>query len=57
VTSTPWQQIPAPVSLTVLYADAGLEFPPLQAAALQLLRDVEARGFQTRIVRPPVCST
>jgi DNA sulfur modification protein DndC len=46
------KQIPAPESLTVLYADTGLELPPLQAVALQLLTVLESRGIKTQIVKP-----
>lgn len=45
-------QLPAPESLTVLYADTGLEFPPLQAVALQLLKVLDERGIKTQIVKP-----
>lgn len=44
--------IPAPETLTILYADTGMEFPPLQAAALQLLTVLESRGIKTQIVKP-----
>jgi DNA sulfur modification protein DndC len=45
-------QVPAPESLTVLYADTGMELPPLQAVALQLLTVLEVRGIKTQIVKP-----
>jgi DNA sulfur modification protein DndC len=45
-------QIPAPESLTVIYADTGMELPPLQAVALQLLSTLEKRGIKTQIVLP-----
>ena len=44
--------IPAPRSLTVLYTDTRMELPPLQAAALNLLQEVEQRNVQTRMVLP-----
>src|SRR5262249_22081040 len=45
-------QIPAPESLTVLYADTGLELPPLQAVAMQLLDVLRDRGIKTQVVKP-----
>ncbi len=47
-------EIPEPHSLTVFYADTRLEILPLQICALGVLREVEARGFSTRIVTPPI---
>ncbi len=44
--------IQKPESLTVLYADTGLELLPLQATAFEVLREVEKRGYTARIVRP-----
>ncbi len=46
------EQIPRPRSLTVLYADTRQELPPLHQAALNILRALEQRGFQTRVVLP-----
>lgn len=43
-------RVKAPSSLTVIYADTRMELPPLQAGAMQLLREVEKRGFNTQIV-------
>jgi DNA sulfur modification protein DndC len=45
-------QIPKPETLTVLYADTGLEMLPLHHTAMQILAEVERRGFRVRIVRP-----
>ena len=45
-------KIPAPESLTVLYADTRLELPPLQASALATLRLFEQHGMQTQVVTP-----
>jgi DNA sulfur modification protein DndC len=45
-------QIPQPETLTVLYADTRMELPPLHACAMTLLRELQARGVQTRIVLP-----
>ncbi|MDI6770113.1 MAG: phosphoadenosine phosphosulfate reductase family protein [Anaerolineales bacterium] len=41
-----------PDSLTVLYADTGLELLPLHHTAIQILTEVEKRGYRTAIVRP-----
>ena len=45
-------QIPKPDTLTVLYADTGLELPPLHFSALKILAEVERRGYRVRIARP-----
>ncbi len=45
-------QIPRPETLTVLYADTGLELLPLHHTAMQILAEVERRGYRVRIVRP-----
>lgn len=45
-------QIPRPASLTVLYADTRQELPPLHLAALGILKELEQRGFDTRVVLP-----
>ncbi len=45
-------RIPRPRSLTVLYADTRQELPPLHQSALNTLRALEQRGFQTRVVLP-----
>lgn len=44
--------VPAPSSLTILYADTRMELPPLQRTAMQLLEELSAHGFSTRIVLP-----
>jgi len=44
--------IPKPETLTVLYADTGLEMLPLQHTAMQILAEVQRRGYRVRIVRP-----
>src|SRR5712692_7560794 len=46
--------IPAPESLTVLYADTRMELPPLQAAAMTVLHELERRGIHTQVVVPPL---
>lgn len=45
-------RIDPPKSLTVLYADTGMELPPLQSSALKLIDSLRSHGFQTRIVMP-----
>lgn len=45
-------KIPRPQSLTVLYADTGMEMPPLQACALSMLQGLKQRGIRTEVVRP-----
>ncbi|MDG2615628.1 phosphoadenosine phosphosulfate reductase family protein [Thermoleptolyngbya sichuanensis XZ-Cy5] len=45
-------QIPRPKTLTILYADTRQELPPLHLAALEILKELEQRGFETRVVLP-----
>lgn len=45
-------RIPQPDSLTVLYADTRMELPPLQIAAMEILRELRERGIDTRVVLP-----
>jgi DNA sulfur modification protein DndC len=45
-------QIPAPESLTVLYADTRLELTPLHMAAMTILSELEAMGVKVEIVLP-----
>ena len=45
-------KIPRPASLTVLYADTRQELPPLHNAAMALLKNLQERGFETRVVLP-----
>ncbi len=45
-------RIPAPESLTVLYADTRMELPPLHACALTILGELELQGVHTQIVLP-----
>lgn len=44
------KEIKTPESLTVMYADTRLELPPLQASAMQILQEVERRGFKSEVV-------
>lgn len=45
-------QIPAPKSITVLYADTRMELPPLQIGAMEVLAELRERGIETRVVLP-----
>ena len=45
-------RVPAPESLTVLYADTRLELPPLQACAMTILKELATRGINTQVVLP-----
>lgn len=45
-------QIPKPESLTILYADTGMELPPLHITAMKLLKHLGDRGYNTQIVKP-----
>lgn len=45
-------RVPAPETLTVLYADTGLELLPLQHTAMQILAEVQRRGYRVKIVHP-----
>ncbi|ULH17422.1 phosphoadenosine phosphosulfate reductase family protein (plasmid) [Deinococcus sp. KNUC1210] len=47
-------RVPAPESLTILYADTRMELPPLQASAMQVLARLEARGATVKTVLPPL---
>lgn len=48
------KQIPRPENLVVLYADTRMELPPLQISAFDILKKMEARGFETRKVCAPI---
>lgn len=45
-------QIPAPESLTVLYADTRMELPPLHSCAMTILNELHQRGITTQVVLP-----
>ncbi|HEV2801106.1 MAG TPA: phosphoadenosine phosphosulfate reductase family protein [Pyrinomonadaceae bacterium] len=47
-------QVPAPKSLTVLYADTRMELPPLQISAMGVLEEIRRRGSEVRVVLPPM---
>lgn len=46
--------VPPPKRLFALYADTRMEFPPLRAAAVNILRRARERGVETRVVYPPM---
>jgi hypothetical protein len=46
------QQIPRPVTLTVLYADTRQEIPPLHFGAMQMLDALRQKGYGARVVLP-----
>jgi DNA sulfur modification protein DndC len=48
------EQIPAPKSLTVLYADTRMEIVPLQVAATKVMAELRERGIDTRVVLPEI---
>ena len=45
-------EVPAPRSLSVLYADTRMELPPLHANALKMLAELRRRGTDARSVLP-----
>jgi DNA sulfur modification protein DndC len=45
-------RVPAPQSLTFLYADTRLELMPLWSSAMVILDGFKARGYKTKIVLP-----
>lgn len=45
-------QVPAPESLIVLYADTRMELPPLQMSAMGVLEELKGIGIETRVVLP-----
>lgn len=47
-------KVPCPDTLTIVYADTRMELPPLQASAMVMLDRLKAKGFQTRVVVPPM---
>jgi len=46
--------VPAPKSLTVLYADTRMELPPLQICAMAILDTLRKSGIEARVVLPPM---
>lgn len=55
-TFVPWAilngKIPAPESLTVLYADTRMELTPLHFTAMKLMDDLRVEGFNAQVVLP-----
>lgn len=47
-------RVPVPESLTVLYADTGMELPPLRIAAMGLLEELTRRSIPNQVVLPPL---
>jgi DNA sulfur modification protein DndC len=47
-------EIPAPLSLQVMYADTRMELPALQIAAMGVMDELEQRGIKTQVVLPPM---
>ncbi len=45
-------RVPWPEKLIVIYADTRMELPPLHSTAMTLLKQLEAKGCETRIVLP-----
>lgn len=46
------KHVPAPERLIVLYADTGMELPPLVTTAKQVLSDVQGMGYEAQHVLP-----
>lgn len=46
--------VPPPDSLAIMYADTGMELPPLNVAALQVLAELRRRGLRAEVVKPPL---
>lgn len=47
-------KVPAPETLTVLYADTRMELPPLQATAMRFMDALRTAGHDARVVLPPL---
>src|SRR5215472_6414376 len=45
-------RLPRPKRVIVQYADTGMELPLLRDSALRILKQLEAYGFETEVVRP-----
>ena len=45
-------QIPTPKSLTVLYSDTRMELPPLHISAMEIMKSLQSKGMDCRIVLP-----
>lgn len=47
-------RVPAPKSLTIIYADTRMELPPLQSAAMKMMAALRGMGHKTQVVLPPM---
>jgi len=47
-------RVPAPASLTCLYADTRMELPPLHITAMRMMSALQARGVKTQVVLPAI---
>ena len=47
-------RVPRPESIGVIYADTRMELPPLQAAAMGVLAELERRGWGVQVVKPEI---
>lgn len=47
-------KVKPPKKLFAYYVDTRLEFPPLQIAALSILKTAQANGIDTRVIYPPM---
>lgn len=45
-------RVPAPQTLTFLYADTRMELMPLWHSAISILKEMKKRGYQTQVVLP-----
>ncbi len=45
-------RVPAPETLTILYADTRMELPPLHYSAMQIMANFERQGVKTQVVLP-----
>lgn len=47
-------RVKSPERLIILYADTGMELPPLHLTAMRVLADLTAKGIEVRHVLPPL---
>jgi DNA sulfur modification protein DndC len=47
-------KVPAPETLTILYADTRMELPPLQSTAMLFMDALRTAGHEARVVLPPL---
>ena len=48
------KQVPAPERLLVMYADTGMELPPLYLTAMKALEQMRATGVDARVIKAPL---